>query len=140
MAGSKLAEDAYRRDEIASAKRSVASQRGRILIAEDNVVNQQVAIGVLAALGYRSDVVANGREAIEAAGLVPYAAILMDCQMPEMDGYQATQEIRRREGTGRHTPIIALTADVLKDARTKSLSVGMDDHINKPLDPQELAA
>src|SRR5260370_39244975 len=73
-------------------------------------------------------------------GLVPYAAILRDCEMPEMDGYQATQEIRRREGTGRHTPIIALTADALKDARAKSLSAGMDDHITKPLKPQELAA
>jgi signal transduction histidine kinase/DNA-binding response OmpR family regulator len=145
MAGSNLAENEFPRVEIPSAsqrraKRLVARQGGRILIAEDNVVNQQVAIGVLATLGYRSDVVANGREAVEAMGLVPYAAILMDCQMPEMDGYQATQEIRRREGTGRHTPIIALTADVSKDARAKSLSAGMDDHVTKPLNPQELAA
>jgi CheY-like chemotaxis protein len=145
MAGSSLAEDELPGVEIPSAsqkraKRLVARQDGRILIAEDNVVNQLVAIGVLAALGYRADVVANGREAVEATGLVPYAAILMDCQMPEMDGYQATREIRRREGTGPHTPIIALTADVLKDARAKSLSAGMNDHINKPLIPQELAA
>jgi signal transduction histidine kinase/CheY-like chemotaxis protein/HPt (histidine-containing phosphotransfer) domain-containing protein len=145
MASPRPAEGELRRVEIPSAfqrraKKMVTPRAGRILIAEDNVVNQQVAIGVLATLGYRADVVANGREAVEAMGRVPYAAILMDCQMPEMDGYQATQEIRRREGTGRRTPIIALTADVLKDARDKSLSAGMDDHITKPLNPQELAA
>jgi signal transduction histidine kinase/DNA-binding response OmpR family regulator len=145
MAGSNLAADELQRVEIPSAsqkraKKLAAPQGGRILVAEDNVVNQQVAVGVLATLGYRADVVANGREAVEAMALVPYAAILMDCQMPEMDGYQATEEIRRREGPGRHTPIIALTADVLKDARAKSLSAGMDDHITKPLNVRELAA
>jgi signal transduction histidine kinase/CheY-like chemotaxis protein/HPt (histidine-containing phosphotransfer) domain-containing protein len=145
MAGPDPVEGEFLRVEIPSAsqkraKRLVKPRAGRILVAEDNVVNQQVAIGVLATLGYRADVVANGREAVEAAGRVPYAAILMDCQMPEMDGYKAAQEIRRCEGVGRHTPIIALTADVLKDARAKSLSAGMDDHITKPLNPQELAA
>jgi len=99
-----------------------------------------VAVGVLAALGYRADVVANGIEAVAAVGRVPYAAILMDCQMPEMDGYEAAQEIRRREGSARHTPIIALTADILKDARAKSLSAGMDDYVTKPLNPEQLAA
>jgi len=122
------------------AKRLVARRGGPILVAEDNIVNQQVAIGVLATLGYDADVVANGREAVDAVSLAPYIAVLMDCQMPEMDGYQATQEIRRREGAGRYRPIIALTADVSKDARVKSLSAGMDDHITKPLDPRELAA
>ena len=139
------AEGEFLRVEIPSAsrkraKRLVVPRAGRILIAEDNVVNQQVAIGVLATLGYSADVVANGREAVESAGLVPYVAILMDCQMPEMDGYEATREIRQREGVGRHTPIIALTADALKESRAKSLSAGMDDHITKPLNPQELAA
>ncbi|QHO76764.1 hypothetical protein ACH79_33165 [Bradyrhizobium sp. CCBAU 051011] len=119
---------------------SAPRRNARILVVEDSIVNQQVAIGMLVALGYRADVVANGLEAIEAVGRIPYAAILMDCQMPEMDGYEATRAIRLRERSGRHTPIIALTADVMKDARAKSLSAGMDDYITKPLKRAELAA
>ncbi|MGA2794467.1 MAG: response regulator [Roseiarcus sp.] len=111
----------------------------RILIAEDNVVNQQVAMGVLASLGYSADVAANGIEAVEAAARAQYAAILMDCQMPEMDGYAAARQIRAREGGRGHIPIIALTADVVTDARARSLAAGMDDYVTKPINPEELA-
>jgi CheY-like chemotaxis protein/HPt (histidine-containing phosphotransfer) domain-containing protein len=143
MAGPLLAGKELLQVEIpdVTSEQGPEARRGtRILVVEDSIVNQHVAIGMLAALGYRADVVANGLEAIEAVGRIPYAAILMDCQMPEMDGYEATRAIRLREGSGRHTPIIALTADVMKDARAKSLSAGMDDYITKPLKRAELAA
>jgi signal transduction histidine kinase/DNA-binding response OmpR family regulator len=117
-----------------------APASGRVLVAEDNVINQQVAVGILEALGYRADVAADGEEAVKAVMRVPYDAVLMDVQMPEMDGYAATAEIRRREAGERRIPIIALTADVLQDARHKCLQAGMDDYVRKPLHPEALAA
>jgi signal transduction histidine kinase/DNA-binding response OmpR family regulator/HPt (histidine-containing phosphotransfer) domain-containing protein len=118
----------------------VESRKGiRILVAEDNAVNQQVALGVLASLGYAADAVANGLEAVEASTRMQYAAILMDCQMPEMDGYEATREIRARGLDSKRLPIIALTADVVTDARAKSLAAGMNDYVTKPINPDELA-
>ncbi|MDZ4870319.1 MAG: response regulator [Alphaproteobacteria bacterium] len=114
--------------------------KGRVLVAEDNIVNQRVATGVLEALGYRCDVVSNGREAVDAAFRVPYDAILMDCRMPEMDGFAATAEIRRREGETRHIPIIALTADVVDDVRRNCIQAGMDAYVAKPLRQEQLAA
>jgi two-component system sensor histidine kinase/response regulator len=116
------------------------SSKGRVLVAEDNIVNQRVASSVLEALGYRCDVVSNGREAVDAAFRVPYDAILMDCRMPEMDGFAATAEIRRREGETRHIPIIALTADVVDDVRRNCIQAGMDAYIAKPLRREQLAA
>jgi CheY-like chemotaxis protein len=112
--------------------------RGRVLVVEDNAINQLVARGLLDRLGFVADLAGNGHQALAALETAEYAAVLMDCQMPRMDGYTATQEIRRREGTRRHIPIIAMTAGALAGDEERCLAAGMDAYLPKPINSTHL--
>ncbi len=118
---------------IHSLSESQAHLKGRILVADDNIINQRVATKMLEKLGWHVDVVANGEEAVAALSRSDYRLVFMDCQMPEMDGFSATQAIRDLEGAIRHTPIIAMTANAMEGDREKCLAAGMDDYLAKPI-------
>ena len=109
-------------------------------MAEDNVVNQRLALRLLEKLGYRADVAANGLEALEAVERQRYDLVLMDVQMPEMDGVEATRRILERWTDGERPWIVAMTAEVMRGDREGFLAAGMNDYVAKPIRPQELVA
>jgi CheY-like chemotaxis protein len=114
-------------------------RRLHVLVAEDNIVNQRIASAVLQKRGHRVTIANNGREALVAYERENFDLVLMDVQMPEMDGLEATAAIREREAfTKVHMPIIALTAHAMKGDRERMLEAGMDDYLSKPLDAQRL--
>jgi two-component system sensor histidine kinase/response regulator len=126
--------------EIGRTRSGEKGPSGRVLLAEDNAINQRVGAAMLAHLGFEVDVVADGTAAVKAALQTHYAAILMDCQIPILDGYQATGEIRRLEEPGRRTPIIAVTSSATESDEQRCLAAGMDDFLAKPLRLKALAA
>jgi len=119
----------------------IKKRKTRILIVEDNIINQMVISNILERLGYNSNTVANGKEAIRALEKSSYDLVFMDCQMPEMDGYEATEEIRNPESkvSNHKVPVIAMTAHAMKGNREKCMNVGMDDYLAKPIQPQEVS-
>ena len=112
----------------------------RVLVAEDNGVNQKVALAMLRHLGYRADLAADGLEAVESVRRVPYDVVLMDLQMPELDGIGATRQIRAEHPDGRRPRIVALTANAFEEDREACLAAGMDDYVSKPLKAEALEA
>ena len=122
-----------------AGKRLVDAPASLILVAEDNPINQVLVLRMLEKLGHHVELARDGREAVAKTAAGHYDAVLMDCQMPELDGYAASRAIRRREGRTGHVPIIAMTAHSLAGDREKCLAAGMDDYISKPMRLADLA-
>jgi PAS domain S-box-containing protein len=120
------------------ANSSAIAKSLNILLVEDTPINQEVVLSQLEALGYSADCACNGQEALDRLAREEYDLVLMDCQMPVLDGYEATRQLRQREGERRHTPTIAMTAYAMKGDREKCLAAGMDDYISKPVQLDDL--
>jgi len=122
-----------------SAPRPSGLTRAHVLIVEDNLLNQKLALRMLEKLGYRADLADNGRDAVRMIEKGGYDLVFMDCQMPEMDGYEASAIIRQREKeSGQHLPIIAMTAHTMTGDRDKCMEAGMDDYISKPIRKEQI--
>jgi PAS domain S-box-containing protein len=126
--------------EQAPERPPVSGKPGRLLLVEDDLINQKVAVAMLSSGGYHVDTALNGAAALLAIAAYPYDAILMDCQMPEMNGYETTAAIRAQEGADRHTPIIAMTAGARREDQLRCLAVGMDSYLAKPVSKEALLA
>ncbi len=134
-----LADSANERQEISpTIDSSFPTKPLRILVVEDNIDNRDIVVFMLESLGYQVDTVENGQEALDILSQNEYDIVFMDCQMPVMDGYEATEQLRQREGEQRHTTIIGLTAHAMDDDREKCLAAGMDEYLSKPVSMNDL--